>query len=68
MARKTKQYADTPISDTDLTDSGNVAEALRHDIAVAAYYRALARGFAPGCEMQDWLTAEQEIMAVKQAA
>lgn len=30
-------------------------------IAEAAYYRALARGFSPGCELQDWLQAEQEI-------
>lgn len=30
-------------------------------IAEAAYYKALARGFAAGCEMQDWLQAEQEI-------
>ena len=30
-------------------------------IAVAAYYRAEHRGFAPGCEMDDWLEAEAEI-------
>lgn len=34
----------------------------RHEmIAEAAYYKALARGFTAGCEMQDWLQAEQEI-------
>ena len=27
-------------------------------IAVAAYYKAEARGFAPGYEMDDWLEAE----------
>ena len=27
-------------------------------IAEAAYYRALERGFTPGCEMDDWLQAE----------
>ena len=32
-------------------------------IAKAAYYRAMQRGFAPGCELGDWLAAEQEIMA-----
>ena len=31
-------------------------------IAVAAYYRAERRGFAPGFELQDWLEAEQEIL------
>lgn len=30
-------------------------------IAEAAYYKALDRGFSAGCEMQDWLQAEQEI-------
>ena len=30
-------------------------------IAVAAYYRAEMRGFAPGGELQDWLEAEAEI-------
>lgn len=30
-------------------------------IAEAAYYRALARGFGPGCEVEDWLQAEAEI-------
>jgi len=34
----------------------------RHrQIAEAAYYRALARGFAPGQEQEDWLAAEAEI-------
>ncbi len=32
-------------------------------IAVAAYYRAQARGFAPGCELDDWLAAEAEVSA-----
>ena len=32
-------------------------------VAEAAYYRALQRGFASGCEVEDWLAAEQEIMA-----
>jgi len=34
----------------------------RHDeIAVAAYYRAQGRGFAPGHELEDWLEAESEV-------
>ena len=32
-------------------------------VAVAAYYKALARGFAPGHDQQDWLDAEREIDA-----
>lgn len=30
-------------------------------IAQAAYYRAERRGFAPGRELEDWLSAEAEI-------
>ncbi|MEW6331225.1 MAG: DUF2934 domain-containing protein [Pseudomonadota bacterium] len=30
-------------------------------IAEAAYYRAQARGFAPGQEIEDWLQPEAEI-------
>ena len=33
------------------------------DIAVAAYYRAQARNFAPGYELKDWLEAERDIHA-----
>lgn len=34
----------------------------RHElIAVAAYYRAQIRSFAPGAELQDWLEAEVEV-------
>ena len=32
-------------------------------VAVAAYYRAERRGFAPGRELEDWLTAESELEA-----
>jgi hypothetical protein len=31
-------------------------------IAEAAYYKAQARGFEPGHEMEDWLAAEAEAM------
>jgi hypothetical protein len=33
-------------------------------IAVAAYYRAERRGFAPGSELDDWLAAEADIEAL----
>lgn len=38
----------------------------RRLIAEAAYFRALERGFAPGCEMDDWLQAEAEINQILQ--
>lgn len=32
----------------------------RHWITEAAYYKALARGFAPNHDYEDWLEAEQD--------
>lgn len=32
-------------------------------IAQAAYFRAEKRGFTPGCELDDWLAAEAEVIA-----
>jgi len=34
-------------------------------VAVAAYYRAEKRGFAPGGELQDWIEAEAEIKQLR---
>lgn len=31
------------------------------EVAVAAYYHAERRGFAPGFELDDWLAAESEL-------
>ena len=39
-----------------------IPASLRHDmIRDAAYFRAQARGFVPGKEIEDWLAAEQDI-------
>jgi hypothetical protein len=32
-------------------------------ISQAAYFRAQRRGFAPGHEVDDWIAAEQEVIA-----
>ena len=37
------------------------ANARWQQTAVAAFYRAEARGFAPGGELDDWLAAEREL-------
>lgn len=37
------------------------AEKIRHLIEQAAYYRAEARGFEPGHELEDWIAAEAEV-------
>jgi hypothetical protein len=39
-----------------------LSDGLRREIEKAAYYRAQARGFAPGYEVQDWLEAEEEVL------
>ena len=44
------------------------AEARRRRIAIAAFYRAEARGFSPGGEVEDWLEAEREIEALEEGA
>jgi hypothetical protein len=39
------------------------SSAYRELVALAAYYRAERRGFAPGGEVEDWLEAEREVAA-----
>lgn len=36
-------------------------EDVRRRIERAAYYKAQARGFTPGYELEDWLAAEREV-------
>lgn len=45
------------------TESNRVAgsENRRDHIATAAYYKAEARGFTPGLEVDDWLEAETDL-------
>ena len=47
--------------DLESKDSIEDANARWHRTAVAAFYRAEARGFAPGGELEDWLAAEREL-------
>lgn len=58
-----KQKAKHPISSENLPPVYS-DEAQYKDIATAAYYRAQARDFEPGNELQDWLEAEQEVNPV----
>jgi DUF2934 family protein len=52
----------TPISGSKTEGQTTLsAEQLNQMIAVAAYYRAEQRGFTAGGELEDWLTAEQEV-------
>ncbi|MBE0626254.1 MAG: DUF2934 domain-containing protein [Burkholderiales bacterium] len=47
-----------------LSRSGRAVSAEEREklVAQAAYFRAEKRGFAPGCEVQDWITAEAEVL------
>ena len=38
---------------------------LQHEIAIAAYFRAEQRNFAPGYELNDWLEAERQVRATR---
>ena len=40
-------------------------ETLRQAIALRAYQRYCERGCAPGCDVDDWLAAEREILAAR---
>lgn len=42
-----------------------VHDNLAQRIAVAAYYRAEARNFEPGHELEDWLAAERDLATTK---
>jgi hypothetical protein len=39
-------------------------EALRQEIHLRAYYRYCERGCAPGADVDDWLAAEREMLAM----
>src|SRR2546423_32785 len=68
QARKPAKAApDTPeVRSPERETSGNAEPQLSPEevyklIAESAYFKAKARGFAPGHEAQDWIEAEQEV-------
>lgn len=58
-ARRERRPAATPV----VPDETRAVETHEREamIAEAAYYRAEARGFEAGHELEDWLAAEREI-------
>ena len=55
-----------PSTETGSADAREESEeARRQRISLAAYYRALRRGFAPGGELEDWYAAENEDQAAQ---
>ena len=67
--RPTKTAPDAPSSDVIQTGARSSAtsradlspEEIYRLIQETAYYKAKARGFAPGHEVQDWIEAEAEV-------
>ena len=58
---KKKTIKKTPVIGVETKHFRNDEEGLTR-IAVAAYYKAEARGYQPGYEIQDWLEAEAEVL------
>lgn len=48
----------------DISRSASASPDGREWIAESAYYKALSRGFSPEAELNDWLEAEQEYLAL----
>lgn len=45
-----------------------MSDALRERIAKRAYELYLERGCRPGCELEDWIDAERELLASPKAS
>jgi hypothetical protein len=58
-ASKSAEPSSTQSASDDSKGHSSSDERARR-VAVAAYYRAERRGFAPGYEIEDWLAAEAE--------
>lgn len=63
-AKRASSRRERPRTESGAAPNPVVApEERRAMIAEAAYFRAQARGFEPGREIEDWLAAEKEIDA-----
>lgn len=56
-----------PRSAAEAAPAEHDAVALRQEIELRAYYRYCERGCAPGADVDDWLAAEQELLAERGA-
>ena len=57
---KQKTTAVIPVIECDPVNFLNGID-ITSEIALSAYYKAEARGYEPGHELQDWLDAEAEV-------
>ena len=49
--------------DTASSEAPSQGQSREEQVRLAAYLAAERRGFAPGYEVEDWITAEQEVDA-----
>jgi hypothetical protein len=65
-----RQEAGIEMSDTPEGGTGpnEVERILREEIELRAYFKYRERGCTEGCDVDDWLAAEQEILAERAAA
>ena len=59
-SKATGKNATSPKAGIELKEALNNGDMVSR-IAVSAYYKAAARGYEPGHEIQDWLEAEAEM-------
>ncbi len=57
-----KNNSEENVSQKTSTRQDEYINGQRHKIALAAYYKAEKRGFAPGQALNDWLEAEHDIL------
>ena len=64
MAVEEKVREETSAPQSAETEPGQtVPEALRQEVALRAYYKYCERGCTSGCDVEDWLAAEREVLA-----
>jgi hypothetical protein len=69
IAKKTKTLLNNQTAKPQpLEESATDSNGLREHIAARAYGLYEERGFRQGCDLQDWLDAEREILSRQQPA
>jgi hypothetical protein len=61
MSTKTKRLIQSKSEESGPASDTGAAQGRHAAISLAAYFRAEARGFAPGHEFEDWLAAEEDV-------
>jgi hypothetical protein len=69
MAHKVKVANETGVRESAHSDAHQAdGDALRQEIQLRAYYRYCERGYAPGADVNDWVAAEQDVLAARAEA